>query len=432
MQTITLEPLRWQEDPARIIVHDVDSQPAVYYQVTSPKSVEAICCGRPVEELPRILPLLAPSHHLTAALALDRLFQVDPPELAQNMRTALLQAQYCSAHLRKIYFLMTSRQHPFADGPGSVRSGSKQVVSRRVLERIMHHGALAQEAEDILGGRRDHPLTAVTGGVSRYLKEGHYERLIDICQVLLPFAQELAEFMRKEILSEAGLLAPWSHLEIPSLAGLHIADGDQLTLTDPTGGGVQQFKADQLDDIIALQWETWTYQPFAYLKEKGWQGIESSQGLFHVGPLARFNAGHPAATPVAEEERQRMIECLGTPPVYTLAAAFGALTVELVQAVELLQSLSSQEKLAGPALRTIPQDRASSTWAALEAPQGLTWHHYEVDDDGIVQTVKVIDARAANNALKCMLAGQVVSAALGNKEDPAAIKEKAAVALLPF
>ena len=84
MQTITLEPLRWQEDPSRITVHANNSHLAVYYQVTSHNSVEAICCGRPVEELPRILPILAPAHHLTAALALDRLFQVDPPDLVRN------------------------------------------------------------------------------------------------------------------------------------------------------------------------------------------------------------------------------------------------------------------------------------------------------------------------------------------------------------
>ncbi len=431
MQTITLEPLRWQEDPSRITVHANDSHLAVYYQVTSPKPVEPLCCGRPVEELPRILPILAPAHHLTAALALDRLFQVEPPELAQNMRSALLQAQFYAAHLRKIFFLMTSRQEPFADFRVAGHGVGQQMISKRVLEKVMHHAALAQEAEDILGGRHDHPLTAVAGGVSRYLKEGHYERLADICKVLLSFARELSEFMRTEILADGSLLSPWSDFHIPALAGLHLAPGDQPTLTGPDGSA-QQFNAEHLGDMIALHQETWTYQPFAYLKEKGWQGIEPCQSLFFVGPLARFNADQTAATPLAEEERQRMIECLGTPPVYKLTAAFGALAVELLQAAETMQSLSSPEKLAGPALRTIPKTRAGSTWAVLEAPRGLTWHQYRVSDDGLVQSIRVMDARAANNALKNMLARQWVAAALANKEAPAAIKEKVAVALLPF
>jgi F420-non-reducing hydrogenase large subunit len=432
MQTITLEPLRWQDDPCRITVVANDSRPEVYYQVVNARHLEKICCGRPVEELPRILPILAPAHHLTAALALDRLFQIEPPELAQNMRTALLQAQYCSAHLRRIFFLMTSCQDPFADFHSIAPGISRPLISKRVLENIMHHAALAQEAENILGGRHDHPLTATAGGVSRYLKEGHYQRLTDICGVLVPYAQELADFMRREILSDGGMLAAWATIDIPALAGLYLAQADQPILTGPNGDGSQQLDAPQLGDIIALQQEAWTYQPFAYLKEKGWKGVEESKGLFQVGPLARFNAGQAAATPLAEAERQRMLECVGKPPVHKLTAAFGALAVELIQAAEILQNLSTPEMLTGPVLRSIPKNQTGSAWAALEAPQGMTWHHYRVDDDGIVQSVAVIDSRAANNALKCLLAKQVVGAALEQKKDPAAIKASIAVALLPF
>lgn len=432
MQTITIEPLRWQEEPSRITVHDHDSHLSVYYQVTSPSPSKAICCGRPVEEIPRIVSILAPSQHLTAALALDRLFQVDPPDLAQNMRTALLQAQYTTAHLRKLFFLMTTVQDPLADFRVSSRSMAHPTRSKRIVEKIMRHAALSQEAEDILGGRHDHPLTAVAGGVSRFLKEGHHQRLTDISDSLLPFACELADMFHNEFLADGGILSQWKHVNIPALAGLHAATDGKVTLTPADGSGAQKFNAEQLGDIIALQQEEWTFQPFAYFKEKGWQGVDQSEGLFFVGPLARFNAGQTAATPLAEQERCRMMESVGAPPVYTVAAAFCALTVEVIQAAETLKSLSSPEKLTGPALRTIPVTKANSTWAALETPPGLSWHHYQVDEKGIVQTATIIDARTANNALKCQLAGQLVREALKEKEKPGAIKKKVAMAMLPL
>lgn len=432
MQTITLEPLRWQEEPSRITVHDNDSHLSVYYQVTSPRSLEAVCCGRPVEEIPRMVSILAPSHHLTAALALDRLFQVDPPDLAQNMRTALLQAQYITAHLRKFFFLMTAVQDPLADFRASSRSVAQPIRSQRIVEKIMRHAALSQEAEDILGGRHDHPLTAVAGGVSRFLKEGHYQRLTDIGDALLPFTCELADMLRNEFLAGGGILSQWKKVDIPTMAGLHATADGKVALTPADGNGSQLFNAEQLGDIIALQQEEWTFQPFAYVKDKGWQGVEQSEGLFFVGPLARFNAGQAASTPLAEQERERMLESTGAVPVYTVAAAFCAMAVELIQAAETLKSLSSPEKLAGPALRSIPVTKANTTWAALETPQGLSWHHYQVDEEGIVQAATIIDARAANNAFKCRLAGNLVRAALERKEKPDAIKEQAAVALLPF
>ncbi len=432
MQTITLEPLRWQQEPSRITVHDNDSHLSVYYQVTSPRMVETICCGRPVEEMPRIVSILAPSHHLTAALALDRLFQVDPPDLAKNMRTALLQAQYTTAHLQKFFFLMTTRQDPLADFRVFNRSGAQPRRSRRIVEKIMRHAALSQEAEDILGGRHNHPLTAVAGGVSRYLKEGHYQRLTDISDALLPFACELADLVRDEFLRDGGILSQWKHVDLPALAGLRLAEDGKIALTTVDGSGSQQFNAEQLGDIIALRQEEWTFQPFAYFKEKDWQGVEQSEGVFFVGPLARFNAGQEAATPLAEEERGRMITSVGSPPVYTVAAAYCALAVELIQSAETLKRLCHPEKLAGPALRTIPVTKADSTWAALETPQGLSWHRYQVDAEGIVQAATIIDAPAANNVFKCRLAGQLVRAAMEQKEKPDAIREKAAVAMLPF
>lgn len=432
MQTMTLEPLQWQDDPSRITVHDNESQLTVYYQVTRPRSVESLCCGRPVEELPRILPMLAPSHHLTAAMALDRLFQVDPPDLAKNIRTALLQAQYITAHLRKFFFLMTSLQDPFATFRKSGGKVRQPKIPIRIVERVMHHAALSQEAEDILGGRHDHPLTAVAGGVSSYLKEGHYQRLTDICRTLLPFVSELAALTRTEFLTKDGILGPLADVEIPALAGLYLGEDGKAVLNHANGGGTRQFNAEQLGEIIALQQEEWTYQPFAFLKEIGWQGVEQPQGFFFVGPLARFNSGQAATTAMAEEERQRMLESVGAPPVRKVAAAFCALAVELIQAVETLQSLISPEKLAGPALRTIPQTKAGTTWAALETPQGLSWHQYHINDDGIVREAIIIDAHAANNALKCQVARQLVGSAMERKEKPGTIKEKVAVALLPF
>jgi F420-non-reducing hydrogenase large subunit len=433
MQTITLEPLRGHDEPARIVVQLNGSQPAVYYQVLSPRSMAALCCGRPVEELPRIVPILGASHHLAAACALDRLFGVEPPELARNMRSALLQAQFCSAHLRKFYFLLTTGNDPFADFRHSARGVRRSPAVPQMLEKVMHHLGLAQEAEDILGGRHDHPLTAVAGGVSRFLKEGHYPRLARISEALQALAQELFQFTTAELLSPQRSRTIGLDLKIPELAAICLAADDQVTIGGAPRREVGPFSAETLGDHLGLQTEPWTYQSFAFLKEIGWQGLESPEGFFCTGPLARFNCAQTAATPLAEEARQKLIDTVGAPPQFTLAAAIGTLGLEILQAAELLQSLCTPEKLSGPALRNIPKGLAAqTTWAALEAPQGLIWHRYRVDGQGIVQALEIIDAGIANNALKCLLARQLVGAALAEKLPPAVIQERLAVAFLPF
>lgn len=435
MQTITVEPLRGQEAASRVTIQKNDSQTAAYYQVTRPSRINDLCCGRPVEELPRILPMLAPAHHLAAAMALDRLFGVEPPEPARRIRGALLQAQYCSSHLRKLFFVLTARNDPFADWHATARGSHRMPQEQRMISALMHHQAVAQEAEDILGGRHDHPLTAVAGGVSRFPKPEHIERLDQIAATLLAFAREAADFFHEMLADPKQTSAAWLDESIPALTAVCLGDDGQVTAMDPENSHTRRFPAQDLPQTIGLHTEPWTYQPFAYFTDPGWPGLTPSEGLFFVGPLARLNAGYNAGTPLADDERRRLSETLGPPPCFSLAAAVNALLVELIQASESLGMLTAngQEQLTGPAMRTIPQAMAAqTTWTALEAPQGTLWHHLEVDQRGVVKSVQVVDAAAANNALKNLLAGKVAGAAPANNPGPDLIKAKLASALLFF
>jgi len=432
MPTITLEPLQWQDEPARVTVCQNGSQPEVYFQIISPKPVEAMCCNRPVEELPRILPILSPAHHLAGAMALDRLFNVDPPQLAQNMRAALLQAQFYTAHLRRLFFLLTNWNDPFSAFHTTDGSVHQPIKPPHRLEEMMHHLALAQEAEAILGGRHDHPLTAVAGGGSRFLKDGLYERLTQITDACLEFACKLAVTLRREILTVEEGESDLFNIGIPPLAAMSLKNGNTVELTDWKGKSIDRFAAEEIAEKIGQQKEAWTYKPFAYMKNKGWQHLERSEGLFFVGPLARFNSNQTAATPLAEEERQRLINSVGIPPQYNLRAAVWVLLIELIQAAEKLQRLSKKEKLTGPSIRTVPTQMNDRTWSVLEAPQGLIWHSYQVDAVGIVQKVNLLDATVANNALKCLLAKQLVAQGLAQRQGLEVFKERVAVGLLPF
>jgi len=94
VKEITFDALRWMEEPVRIKIFPDGDHPRGYFQITSPREVEGLCQGRPVEELPRILSILSPAHHLASALALDKLFGVEPPPLAVTMREALLQTLF--------------------------------------------------------------------------------------------------------------------------------------------------------------------------------------------------------------------------------------------------------------------------------------------------------------------------------------------------
>jgi len=433
MSRVTLESLRWQEQPAQASV-TVNGGPAqVFFQVTAPRDVAAMCQGRPVEELPRILSILSPAHHLCAAQALDRLFGVEPPAMAKNMREALRLALFFRHHLRKFYFLLSSLENPFADfWSEDARRGPQGL--RPLVEDIMQHVSLAQEAAIILGGRADHPVTAVAGGVSRSLKEEHPPRLAEIAAACRSCAERLAGFLREQAFPQGKILDELRGLEAGPLATLTLApEPDGLVLRDARGGEMERFGASALFDKVGLHRETWSHEPFAFLKAKGWKDLgASTDSLFFVGPLARLNAGQPLATPLAEAERQRLIESLGAFPRFEVVAAYWALLVELLAAAEDLVALCQVDKLTGPVLRTIPKAVGREGHAALESPRGLIYHHFRADERGLVTEVQVLDTATANNGLCGILAQRAVEASLARKQPWEETKKRIELSLLAY
>ena len=293
---------------------------------------------------------------------------------------------------------------------------------------------MAQEAASILGGRADHPVTAVAGGVSCYLKEDHYPRLAEIAAACRDYGLRLAEFLREEVLAEGKMadLRGWATLPLATLAlG---PEPDTLILRDVEGQETARFPAAALFEKIGLHREPWTYEPFAFLQDKGWKdlGAQPTDSLFFVGPLARLNNGAPRAAPLAEAERQRLIEALGPFPHFSVAAAYWALLVELLEAAENLAALSEVEKLTGPALRTIPAGPGRAGHAALEAPEGLIYHYFQADEHGLVREAQVLEAATENNGLFELLTRQAVEAALARKQPWEEAKKLIELSLLAF
>lgn len=429
MKEITFDSLRWLEEPARVKILQNGGPLRVYFQITAPRNISGMCLGRPVEELPRILSILSPAHHLVSAMALDNLFGVEPPPAALNLREALLQAIFYENHLKKLYSLLSFRIGPLG--------GEAIIGSTDVLDDIMRHVSLSQEAVAILGGRADHPVSAVAGGMSRPLKQEQVERLSQLAKSSLEFASRLCDVLRKEILG----LSDLSALSVEPMSSMTFSNEEKVVvLRNGTGEEADRFSPKLLFQKIGVHREPWSYAPFAYIKDQsgkgdlkervGIGGISHSQ-CFFVGPLARLN-GDIALTPLAEEERQRCIEDTGSLPRFDVSAAFRFLLVELLQAAEKWAALCDKEKLLGKSVRAVPPAMGREGHAAMESPRGFLFHHYKTDEKGLLQSIEVLDTVAENNALRCILAQKAAALAFEMNRPTEEMKSIIERALLIF
>ncbi|MEW6349261.1 MAG: hypothetical protein AB1646_09375 [Thermodesulfobacteriota bacterium] len=434
MQSTMLQTLRWSEQPTRIAVSVSAGGAETYLQVTSRVDVERVCLGRPVEELPRITSLLSPAHHLVSAMALDNLFKAAPPEPALHIRDALLHALFAAHHARKLYFLLCSRDNPFREF--RLRAAGPRVACHELLTETMSCLGLAQEAAAILGGRPDHPLSAVAGGVGMSLKQVHYERLTDIAQSCRVLAVKMAHDFSEHVLNDGPTHDGLLQMEIRPPHALTLAqESGEVVVRDAHGQDVDRFAPERIFEKVSLHREAWTYEPFAYLAETGWKGFdaEASDSLFFVGPLSRVCGGGAISTPRAEELQGQLTEILAASPGITVEAAFRALLVELVAATERMETIYRQENFVGPSFRTVPSvERGNVGIAVLESPGGFIAHRYHVDDRAIVQKIEVLDAAAENNALCCLVARKAVEEAMARNLRPAQTRSMIETSLLPF
>ena len=185
---------------------------------------------------------------------------------------------------------------------------------------------------------------------------------------------------------------------------LNLYDG-MIRVVDSKGNEIVKFKPERYLDHIGEAVLEWSYIKFAYLKDVGWKGLslDNGSGIYRVNSLARLNAVDGISTPLASEAHDRMYEVLGGKPAHNAIAFNWARLVEVLYASERILELVQDDDITGKEYR-IPLSEVKSKVGigSVEAPRGTLFHHYEVDDNGIVKNVNLVVPTTQNNAAICL------------------------------
>lgn len=139
--------------------------------------------------------------------------------------------------------------------------------------------------------------------------------------------------------------------------------------------------------------EQWSYLKFPYYKPLGYP-----EGMYRVGPLARVNICDYIDTPLAEAERVLFKAIAGDAGVVNNSFYFHyARLIELLFSVEKAEMLLNDPAILGTHIRSKAEINRTEGVGASEAPRGTLFHHYWVNDDGVLQKVNLVIATAQNN-----------------------------------
>lgn len=421
MRRISIDPVTRLEGHGRIdiFLDDAGDVANAYFIVPELRGFEKFCEGRPVEEMPRITERICgvcpTAHHIAAAKAADAVYHVDPPPAAKMIRELHYNAFCCGDHATHFYVLAGP---DFIVGPDA-EPGDRNIlgiihkVGLELGGRVIRHLQESHEVVSILGGRFIHPVNAVPGGVSKPMAEADRARIETLCQSMVEFGQLSIKLFDDIVLGNPAyvdMIRSDAYAHQTYYMGLvdennhvNFYDG-KVRVVDPEGNELVKYAPQDYLDHVAETTTPWSYMKVPYLKAVGWKGFVDGMdsGVYRATPLSRLNAADGMATPLAQEQYERMFDTLGGKPVHATLATHWARVIELLYCAERALELVRDPAIMDPNVRTIPTETPTEGVGIVEAPRGTLTHHYVTDEKGLLRKVNLIVGTTNNHAAIAM------------------------------
>jgi NAD-reducing hydrogenase large subunit len=404
-KTIVIDPVTRIEGHAKISIFldDAGEVNDAQFHVVEYRGFEKFCEGRPFTEMAgitaRICGICPVSHLLASAKTGDKILAVTIPRAAEKLRRLMNLAQLTQSHALSFFHLSSPDFLLGWDSDPAQRNVFGLIAANPDLARAgIRLRQFGQTVIELLGARKIHAAWTVPGGVRSPLsEEGRQwirERLpesfatvrlaLDLFKSLLdgPLQEEINIFGQfpSLFMGLVGAAGEWEHY------------GGHLRFSDSEGTVVaDHLSEDDYQDFLGEAVEPWSYLKFPYYKPFGYP-----EGIYRVGPLARLNVCTHMGTPNADRELWEFRDRASGTPSSSFLYHYARL-VEILACLEQIERLMDDPDLVSSKVRAHGAVNALEAIGVSEAPRGTLFHHYQVDDDGLIQKVNLIIATGQNN-----------------------------------
>jgi len=437
MRTVTISPITRLEGHGKIeiFLDEGGNVENAYFQVPELRGFEKFCEERKAEDMPlltsRICGVCPVAHNLASTKALDAAFNVEPPSAAKKLRELMYCGYMIYDHTLHFYFLGAPDFVVGPDAPPDERNifGVIKKVGLDVANEVIKHRAYGQKITEIIGGKATHPVCGLPGGISKPISEEKRQEIEKMAESSVEFAKLSLKLFNEVvlknknyvdmILSDAYTLKTYYMGLVDEHNKVDFYDG-KVRVVDPEGREFVKFSPSEYLNVIEEHIEPWSYVKFPYLKKVGWKGFVGGRdsGIYRVGPLGRLNAADGMATPLAQEEYERMYETFSGKPVHSTLAFHWARLIELLYAAERCLELSRDKEITSKDVRRKPGKPGEGV-GIIEAARGTLIHHYVLDEEALVKHVNLIVATTNNSPAICISIREAAKAFIhgGNVND---------------
>lgn len=349
---------------------------AVWEVVETPRFFEAILVGKSWENAPyicgRICGICSIGHTLASIRAVENAFAITPSGQTRRLRLLLKHMETLQSHILHLYFLAA----PDFLGIGSVMPLVK--VNLDVVQRAARLKLLANDACDIIGGRRLHPTRTVVGGFTMLPEKKQLEairqRLLDSVPDLEVTAELFKTFTIPAFIRETEFVSLQGEKEYPFIGG-------DLISTDKVQRREREYRAMTNEYLVEQSTSKWS---------------RLSRQSFAVGALARLNNNFELLHPKAKEvARMFGLTPVNHNPYMNNIAQLVECVHVVYDAVDIIDELLDKpwQEARQP---VVPRKGAGV--GAVEVPRGILYHYYDFDGSGRIKKADCVIPTSQNHA----------------------------------
>lgn len=341
-----------------------------------PRFFERLVVGRDADEVidivARICGICPVAYQLTVAIAFEHLCEVTLDPEVRRLRRLLYWGEWLQSHALHIHLLHAPDFLGYPDALAMARD-HRSIVERGL--RLKHAGVAILE---LLGGRSVHPVSVRVGGFSHVPTVAALRALRPELEQALREAQETVDWL-------ATLSFPAFQLE-PRLLALSGLDGygiDDGVIVSSDG---LRLSPDAWEDVFVERQVPWS---------TALQATDRDGRRHLLGPSARIVLGGDQLHPLAADALGRVggAERIRLERFRSILAR----AVEMVHAcAEALELIDAYQRPDAPRVPWTP--RAGRAAWSTEAPRGLLFHRYDVDDAGRVVAATIVPPTSQNQA----------------------------------
>ncbi len=338
-----------------------------------PRFFEAFLRGRHFSEAPditaRICGICPIAYQMSAVHAMERALGIKIDPAVRLLRRLFYCGEWIESYALHIYMLHAPDFLGYPDVIAMARD------HRTVVEQALRLKKIGNQLVTLMGGREIHPIAACVGGFYRVPTRAQLEELVPDLEWALDASLETVRWT--------------STLDFPHFE----QDYEFVALRHPEEYPFNEGRlvSNRGLDIDAVQYE----DCFVEHHVKHSNALHSTirgRGSYLVGPLARFNLNFDRLPAIAQDAARRVSL---SPPLRNPFRSITVRAVELVFAcAEALRLLREYEPPRLPSAAT--PERAGVGHAITEAPRGILYHRYALDERGRILTARIVPPTSQN------------------------------------